>query len=603
MKNWLEKQFRLSEFNTNIKTELLAGLTTFVTMAYVLATIPNILAGAGYDKHTTLTAMIILIIVTSCAMALVTNRPFALAPGLGSVGIIASMITNEGVSMPIAAGVIFWSGVLFIIISFFGLREAVVRVIPVSLKQAVSAGIGLFIALLGAKNCGLIVANDAKNCLSFGDLASPSVIVAVIGFLILLVIKVRNIPGGIEENKERLISIYEKTDLERAALIDKNGDAYYDNGVTKNVSHRRYFQEAISGAQTISDPLESSVDHKVRVVLGVPVYKDHKVIGVLGGSCNVTALSHMLFNDLFDGAGNSLLATSDGEIIAFDSGSASGTEITYGINLFKYYGEKNLKGKHALQDIQEDFKVGESGLVKLSLKERKEADRYLAYMPLGYNDWMICYAIPVKSAQQAYEFISGYEILFMGSFCILVLLLLLYIVVRNNQEKAELVRSAQKDALTGVYNRENTQKVIDAILREKAPEDFHGFLILDMDHFKEVNDVYGHVMGDNVLKMLGGFLKEQFREQDVIGRIGGDEFVILLCNIGSRENMESRIKKLHEKLREIRMEGMGEHTFTFSAGIAFAPQDGDTFMELYQKADFALYQVKRSGRDGYRIYK
>ena len=165
MKNWLEKQFRLSEFNTNIKTELLAGLTTFVTMAYVLATIPNILAGAGYDKHTTLTAMIILIIVTSCAMALVTNRPFALAPGLGSVGIIASMITNEGVSMPIAAGVIFWSGVLFIIISFFGLREAVVRVIPVSLKQAVSAGIGLFIALLGAK----------RSCISICDRSSDRI--------------------------------------------------------------------------------------------------------------------------------------------------------------------------------------------------------------------------------------------------------------------------------------------------------------------------------------------------------------------------------------------------------------------------------------------
>ena len=97
MKNWLEKQFRLSEFNTNIKTELLAGLTTFVTMAYVLATIPNILAGAGYDKHTTLTAMIILIIVTSCAMALVTNRPFALAPGLGSVGIIGLICAVVGV--------------------------------------------------------------------------------------------------------------------------------------------------------------------------------------------------------------------------------------------------------------------------------------------------------------------------------------------------------------------------------------------------------------------------------------------------------------------------------------------------------------------------
>ena len=196
MKNWLEKQFKLSEFHTDVKTELLAGLTTFVTMAYVLATVPNILGGADLDKHVVLTAMVLLIILTSCAMALYTNRPFALAPGLGSVGIVASMISNEGISAPIAAGVIFWSGVLFIVISFLGLREAVVRVIPVSMKHAVSAGIGLFIALLGAKNCGLIIANADKNNLAFGDLTSPSVIVAVIGFMLLLVIKVRNVPGG-----------------------------------------------------------------------------------------------------------------------------------------------------------------------------------------------------------------------------------------------------------------------------------------------------------------------------------------------------------------------------------------------------------------------
>lgn len=99
------------------------------------------------------------------------------------------------------------------------------------------------------------------------------------------------------------------------------------------------------------------MDHEVRVVLGVPIYKDHKVIGVLGGSCNVTALSHMLFNDLFDGTGNSFLATSDGEIIAFDSGSASGTEITYGINLFKYYGEKILKGSMLFRTFRKILKL------------------------------------------------------------------------------------------------------------------------------------------------------------------------------------------------------------------------------------------------------
>ena len=196
MKNWLEKQFHLSAYGTNVKTELLAGLTTFVTMAYVLATVPSLLGNAGLDRNVMFTAMILLIILTTCAMAFYTNRPFALAPGLGSVGIVASMISNEGISAPVAAGVIFWSGVLFILISFLGLREAVVRTIPVSLKQAVSAGIGLFIALLGAKNCGLIVADADKNNLAFGDLASPSVIVAVIGFIILLVIRTRNVPGG-----------------------------------------------------------------------------------------------------------------------------------------------------------------------------------------------------------------------------------------------------------------------------------------------------------------------------------------------------------------------------------------------------------------------
>ena len=196
MKKWLEKQFQLSSYGTNVKTDLLSGLTTFVTMAYVLATVPRLLGNAGLDRNVMFTAMILLSILTTCAMAFYTNRPFALAPGLGSVGIVASMISNEGISAPVAAGVIFWSGVLFILISFLGLREAVVRTIPVSLKQAVSAGIGLFIALLGAKNCGLIVADADKNNLAFGDLASPSVIVAVIGFIILLVIRTRNVPGG-----------------------------------------------------------------------------------------------------------------------------------------------------------------------------------------------------------------------------------------------------------------------------------------------------------------------------------------------------------------------------------------------------------------------
>ena len=192
----MEKYFKLSEYpETDIKTEAIAGITTFFTMAYVLATIPSMLNVGGLDRGATLTSMIFLIILTSFAMGIFTNRPFALAPGLGSVAIVAGMISNEGIDPAIAAGVIFVSGAIFVLISFIGLREAVVKAIPVSLKQAVSAGIGIFIALIGAKGAGLIVATEVKNSLTFGQLNTPSVLLAVIGFAIILILRSLNVKG------------------------------------------------------------------------------------------------------------------------------------------------------------------------------------------------------------------------------------------------------------------------------------------------------------------------------------------------------------------------------------------------------------------------
>lgn len=195
MNQWLEKQFQLGKYKTSLRTEILAGITTFVTMAYVLGTIPNMMGNAGLDRGVILTSMILLIILTTVVMALVTNRPFALAPGLGSVGIVVGMMANDGVPAAVTSGVIFWSGIIFVVISYIGLRDAVVKAIPASLKHAVSAGIGLFIALLGCKNAKLIVAVEGKNNLGWGELASPVVLLALIGFIMILVFKTMKVPG------------------------------------------------------------------------------------------------------------------------------------------------------------------------------------------------------------------------------------------------------------------------------------------------------------------------------------------------------------------------------------------------------------------------
>ena len=180
-----EKRFHLSENKTDLRTEVLAGATTFTTMSYVLATVPNMLSNAGLPKGAILTMMIIMIVACSITMALYTNRPFALAPGMSSVAIIGSTIREIGIPLEVAFGLILLSGVIFVLISFIGLRELVVNAIPGSVKISISAGIGLYIALIGFKS-GHVIVSTPMNSLAFANLHTPSVLLFTAGFLSLL---------------------------------------------------------------------------------------------------------------------------------------------------------------------------------------------------------------------------------------------------------------------------------------------------------------------------------------------------------------------------------------------------------------------------------
>ncbi|MGP1349135.1 MAG: NCS2 family permease [Stomatobaculum sp.] len=190
----LEQRFKLRENHTDIRTELLAGVTTFATMSYVLATIPNMLEKAGLVRGAVLTALICAIVICSIAMALYTNRPFCLAPGMSSVAILSS-VDSTGLSVEVAFGLIFIEGIIFVIISFAGLRNIIATAIPASIKIALSGGIGLYIALIGLKSGGIIVSSE-KNTLIFGDLSTPKALMFGIGFLLVLIFEARKIKGS-----------------------------------------------------------------------------------------------------------------------------------------------------------------------------------------------------------------------------------------------------------------------------------------------------------------------------------------------------------------------------------------------------------------------
>lgn len=197
MTDWIADRFKLREFHTSISTEIIAGITTFATMAYVLAVVPGMMAGAGLPKGAILTAMVMMIVVTTLGMAFYTNRPFVLAPGLGSVAIFSiTMVQLQKIPVETATALVFLSGILFIVVTVFGIRDAIVELIPKGIKISISAGVGLFIAVIGLRNAQIIAANAKKTALSFGDLTQPSVIVAVIGMVMLLILQSRNVKGS-----------------------------------------------------------------------------------------------------------------------------------------------------------------------------------------------------------------------------------------------------------------------------------------------------------------------------------------------------------------------------------------------------------------------
>ncbi|NCN05442.1 MAG: NCS2 family permease [Spirochaetales bacterium] len=188
--------FHFEQRGTTFKTEVLAGVATFLTMAYIIAVNPMTLEAAGMPFDGVLFATVLVSAVSSILMGLVANLPFGLAPGMGINAFFAySMVLGMGMSWETALGAVFISGIIFVILSLLKVREAIVRAIPLGIRYAVAAGIGLFLALIGLKSVGFIVSNPA-TMVGFGGI-TPTVIIFLMGFVLTSVLVIRKIKGAL----------------------------------------------------------------------------------------------------------------------------------------------------------------------------------------------------------------------------------------------------------------------------------------------------------------------------------------------------------------------------------------------------------------------
>ncbi|USD21209.1 NCS2 family permease [Microbulbifer sp. VAAC004] len=193
----LEKLFKLSERQTNVRREVIAGVTTFLTMAYIIFVNPNILAAAGMDKGAVFMATCLAAAIGCLIMGLYANYPIALAPGMGLNAFFAYVVVGEmGYSWQVALGAVFISGVVFLLLSIFKLREWIIDSIPTSLRQSLAAGIGLFLAIIALKSSGIVVASPA-TLVTLGDLKSVEAMLAALGFFIIVALSYRRMLGSV----------------------------------------------------------------------------------------------------------------------------------------------------------------------------------------------------------------------------------------------------------------------------------------------------------------------------------------------------------------------------------------------------------------------
>ena len=199
----LEKLFKLKENGTSVKVEVMAGITTFMTMAYILAVNPNILSASGMDANAVLLATALASFLGTVLMALLANYPFALAPGMGLNAYFAyTVVLNYGYSWQVALMAVFAEGLIFIVLSVTNVREAIFNAIPMTLKSAVSAGIGLFIAFIGLQNAKIVVNNDStlvsyQNFKTDFSSVGMGALLALIGVLITGYLLIKKVKGGI----------------------------------------------------------------------------------------------------------------------------------------------------------------------------------------------------------------------------------------------------------------------------------------------------------------------------------------------------------------------------------------------------------------------
>ena len=388
-----------------------------------------------------------------------------------------------------------------------------------------------------------------------------------------------------------------------AVLANLEGEGVDNNGNWVNLSTTDYFSLAKGEEQKYCYVQDDGCIGKAAIMSSIPLYKNNEIKSYMFVYFSIEDFKDIMNSLLYEEGCMYALLDNSGTIIAQAS---AGNRLVEGNNFWDAIA-KNPANRSEVAKAKRDIGRLIPGTIYTSEIGVKEA-YYIIYEPMNISNWYVIVAFNGKRIKNLVEEELDFSKKILGQLIFVIVLfsaviVFMYFLSRKrsaNQAKV-LEKKADTDQLTGLYNKAATERLIKDYLAEH-PDEQALIFVLDIDNFKKINDTMGHAFGDEVLSMLGYQLKREFRMSDIIGRTGGDEFMICLKNIKDDVIIQKEIDRVEKFFKNFRVGEYVKYSATASIGVSVFPKDGKDFEALYRASDHALYTAKKRGKNQIAIY-
>lgn len=393
--------------------------------------------------------------------------------------------------------------------------------------------------------------------------------------------------------------------MPRVNIMNMDGYLYSSlDGSVKKYNPNDYAEALNRKDYGISKPRYSMTLKRTIIEIATPLYINGERFGILIGNYDIKNFETLFMNNFMQGNCAICMATSNGTILS--RSGALKYPSNFKDNLFNFYYRDDVNFTKGSADIiKQDLMNKKSGYI---IYTNENKTRYVSYAPVGINDWFIAAAADKGTLAEHSNIIKTYASrLVIGVVTSMVILLIIIILFRTKEQhiqQAELKKLASLDSLTQLLNKTTTEYEIDNFIKLEGLTGQHALFMIDIDGFKNVNDILGHTKGDEFLVEFANKLKNIFKVNDIVGRVGGDEFIVFIKDFENVDTITQKAKEICKESTHYLVKNKEIHVeTTASVGIALYSANGKSFNELYHNADIALYKSKKSGKNCVSFYE